>query len=137
MDEPVSHHDEASSITPSEKVAQIMDARIVSVLERMTDGFVALDHKWRYTYVNHQAEQLLGRRKDDLLGRVIWEVYPEAVGTLFYQNITKQCAPSNPFYLKSFILQARNGLQCIFIHHRKAYLFIITILPDINAQKKY
>ncbi len=38
MDEFVSHYDEASSISPLEKVAQIMDARIVSVLERMTDG---------------------------------------------------------------------------------------------------
>jgi PAS domain S-box-containing protein len=102
MDEFVSHYDEASSISPPEKVAQIMDARIVSVLERMTDGFVALDHKWRYTYVNHQAEQLLGRRKDDLLGRVIWEVYPEAVGTLFYQKYHEAMRTQQPLLFEEF-----------------------------------
>ncbi|HET7457808.1 MAG TPA: ATP-binding protein [Gemmatimonadaceae bacterium] len=48
------------------------------LLESMTDAFAAFDDEWRYTFVNAAAERLLGRSRDDLLGRVVWDVFPEA-----------------------------------------------------------
>lgn len=49
------------------------------VLELMSDGYLALDRDWRYTYLNPVALRVLGRRAEDLLGRVIWDVYPDTV----------------------------------------------------------
>jgi PAS domain S-box-containing protein len=58
-----------------------------SVLERVEDGFVAFDSQWRYTYANPQAARMLGREgPDDLLGRVIWEEFPDLVGHRFQQR---------------------------------------------------
>ncbi len=54
-----------------------------AILERITDAFFALDRDWRFTYVNRQAEALLGRTRDDLLDKNLWEEYGPAVGTEF------------------------------------------------------
>jgi PAS domain S-box-containing protein len=56
------------------------DARVSRVLETMRSAFVALDRSWRFTYVNAAAERVLDRTRDELLGAVVWELFPAAVG---------------------------------------------------------
>jgi PAS domain S-box-containing protein len=48
----------------------------VAIVERISDGFMALDRQWRYVYVNAAAERQLGRKRGELLGRVAWDVFP-------------------------------------------------------------
>ncbi|MBD2013429.1 PAS domain S-box protein [Microcoleus sp. FACHB-53] len=55
----------------------------VNILESITDAFFALDKDWRYTYLNRQAELLLQRKREELLGQVMWDEFPEAVGSTF------------------------------------------------------
>lgn len=59
------------------------------ILESLPEGFQAFDREWRYVYLNQRAEQILGRRREELLGKVCWEEYPEAVGTPFHQKYLK------------------------------------------------
>ena len=56
---------------------------VVRHLEAMTDAYLAVDEDWRFTYLNTRAEQLLGRRREDLLGRIVWDEFPDALGTTF------------------------------------------------------
>ncbi|MCW2622849.1 MAG: hypothetical protein JWL64_2451 [Frankiales bacterium] len=58
-------------------------ARLVDMLESISDGFLAFDRDLRMTYVNRTAETVLGMPRADLLGRVVWEVFPDALGTKF------------------------------------------------------
>ncbi|HUQ99125.1 MAG TPA: ATP-binding protein [Gemmatimonadaceae bacterium] len=60
--------------------------RLTDVLERISDAFFALDDQWRFTYVNEKAALLLRRQRNDMLGKVIWEEFPEAVGSTFYDQ---------------------------------------------------
>jgi PAS domain S-box-containing protein len=55
----------------------------VNILESITEAFFALDRNWRYTYLNRQAELLLQRKREELLGQVMWDKFPEAVGSIF------------------------------------------------------
>jgi PAS domain S-box-containing protein len=64
--------------------SQLSQARIANLLENVTDAFVALDRDWRYTHVNRRAGQLFGREPEDLIGKNIWEEFPEGVGQTFY-----------------------------------------------------
>ncbi len=59
------------------------------ILESITDAFFSLDRNWRFNYVNPQAEHVLGRSPGDLIGNIIWEVYPGLNGSVFepvYRN---------------------------------------------------
>ncbi len=62
------------------------------ILENTTDGFVALDFSWRFTYVNPEAERLLGRTREELIGGEIWEKFPELCGTEFEKNYRRVMA---------------------------------------------
>jgi PAS domain S-box-containing protein len=62
------------------------------ILENISDGLVALDKDWRYTYVNRHAAELFGRRPEDLIGRHIWTEFPEGIGQPFHLAYEKAMA---------------------------------------------
>lgn len=55
-------------------------ARILSSIQ---EAFFAVDEQWRFTYLNPRAETLLGCAAPELLGREIWQVFPEALERCF------------------------------------------------------
>jgi PAS domain S-box-containing protein len=64
-------------------VRKDVDARVSRVLESMPAAFFSLDRDWTFTHANVEAERLLGRSRDELLGGVVWELFPAAVGSDF------------------------------------------------------
>ena len=50
----------------------------------LADGMYALDHRYRFTFVNPVAERFWGRAAGALLHRPIWELFPALVGGLFH-----------------------------------------------------
>ncbi|MDQ6623437.1 MAG: PAS domain S-box protein, partial [Verrucomicrobiota bacterium] len=55
-----------------------------TVLASISDAFSAIDHGWRYTYVNDRVAELAGLPKEKMIGQNIWEIFPDAVGSEFY-----------------------------------------------------
>ncbi len=60
--------------------------RLNTTLESITDAFFTLDHDWRFTFLNHQAEELLQRPRAELLGNCLWNEFSETVGSVFEQQ---------------------------------------------------
>lgn len=60
---------------------------LTDVLESITDGFYAVDREWRFTYINRRAETLLGLSRKSDIGRTIWDIRPDSVGTIFYREL--------------------------------------------------
>ncbi|MGY1640455.1 SpoIIE family protein phosphatase [Geodermatophilus sp. SYSU D00703] len=85
----------AASDTTEDRGAQ---ARVTRVLEAMPAGFYSLDHRWRFTHVNAEAERLLGRSREELLGQVLWEAFPAATSSIFeesYRDAVRTGQPVN------------------------------------------
>ena len=61
--------------------------RATDILESISDAFYAVDEVWSFTYVNNRAEELWGRSRDELLGKNIWEEFPEEVGSESHRQI--------------------------------------------------
>ncbi|AYL95153.1 PAS domain S-box protein [Mucilaginibacter celer] len=61
--------------------------QIADLLENIQDGFIALDEHMCYTYANKTVGTLLGMPTSALIGRNIWEVFPDAVGSKTYEAI--------------------------------------------------
>jgi PAS domain S-box-containing protein len=61
-------------------------------LERVSDGVVALDEGFRYTYVNRRAEQILDCDEEAVLGECMWDVFPETQGTATEENLRAAAA---------------------------------------------
>ncbi|MDS0283706.1 PAS domain S-box protein [Haloarcula onubensis] len=69
-----------------------IEAELEEVLGRIDDGFFAIDDDWRITHVNDRAATLLERPAGELLGRNLWEAFPEAVDTAFKQKYERALA---------------------------------------------
>lgn len=52
-------------------------AQIETIFNSISDGVAAVDTDWRFTYLNAEAERLLQRSREELLGRNLWEAFPE------------------------------------------------------------
>jgi PAS domain S-box-containing protein len=55
--------------------------QVASILESVSDAFYAVDMEWRFTYVNGKAEELWGRPREELLGKKLWDEFPQAAGS--------------------------------------------------------
>ncbi|MDB5744725.1 MAG: sensor signal transduction histidine kinase [Polaromonas sp.] len=58
-----------------------LEAQLVTTLESITDGFCLIDKDWKFTFLNSQAERMLHRSRQALLGKSLWQEFPEALGT--------------------------------------------------------
>jgi PAS domain S-box-containing protein len=66
--------------------------RVTSILESITDAFVVLDREWRFTYLNQRALEIvrpLQKSDENVLGRRIWTVFPDLVGTPLEDNLLR------------------------------------------------
>lgn len=73
-----------------QKEAELAWKRAESILESINDGFFAIDSDFRVTYFNSAAEDLLGVKREDVLGKKMFEeCFVEAKGSVFEQNYAK------------------------------------------------
>ncbi len=64
-----------------EERATELAAELEDILESIGDGVYTLDDQYRFTYLNSKAEELVQRKASEILGRVVWDDFPEAKGT--------------------------------------------------------
>jgi PAS domain S-box-containing protein len=67
----------------AEDEARRLTALVGDTLEHISDGFVTLDRQWRFTFLNREAERQTAHSREALIGRVVWDVYPQLLGTVF------------------------------------------------------
>jgi PAS domain S-box-containing protein len=59
------------------------DRELGRILETMPAAFCFLDREWCFARLNATAERLLGHRREELLGRCLWDVLPSLRGTVY------------------------------------------------------
>ena len=78
------------------------EARVGRVLESMSSAFYQLDAEWRFTYVNSEAERLLGAGRTHLVGRSVWDEFPAAVGSEFEVNYREAVTTGRPVSFEAY-----------------------------------
>jgi len=78
------------------RAAETAEREINSILESITDAFYAVDQDWRFTYVNRKAAEFWGKSRDELIGKDIWQVFPQVVGTDSYREQLRAMAQRCP-----------------------------------------
>ncbi|HBV87447.1 MAG TPA: PAS domain-containing sensor histidine kinase [Desulfosporosinus sp.] len=61
--------------------------KTTKIMEGISDGFYALDRHWQFTFVNYQLNCVNKKENTDLLGKSIYEVFPESINPLTYQKM--------------------------------------------------
>ena len=109
----------------AEAATRASEERVRTILESITDGFFALDHDWRISYINAAGERFLDRTPGDLIGKSLWEEFPGTVGSEFervYRRVAaRQVAESFTAHYPNFdswyeatVYPAPEGLSVYF-----------------------
>jgi len=116
-------------------------ARITRILESITDLYFSIDREWRFVDVNRQAELRFGKNRDDLIGKVIWQVFPTAEESGFYEDFRKAIEKNVPVHselvwsvfpkawFEAHIYPSQSGLS--------VYLRDITERKDGEASRRF
>jgi PAS domain S-box-containing protein len=71
------------ALIAEEDAARKLAIRVGNILDSISDAFFAVDHNWRFTYVNPEAERQLGMGRDTMIGYAIWDLFPGLLGTRY------------------------------------------------------
>ena len=114
-------------ITSSEK--QLLD-----VLDSLAVGFYSLDRHWRFNFINSAALKLMNKQSDELIGKNIWEEYPDTVNSIYFENyhLTMSGGESREFEWYYEPLKTWFDVKT-----NPSYNGISVLLQDITKRKNY
>jgi diguanylate cyclase (GGDEF)-like protein/PAS domain S-box-containing protein len=76
--------------------------QLSTMLESIGDAFFALDNEWRVTYVNNRTADFVGRKKEDLIGKLAWEAVPEFQSSSDLPNYQKAMATREKVFFEGY-----------------------------------
>ncbi|MDQ2868102.1 MAG: response regulator [Verrucomicrobiota bacterium] len=106
---------------------------LADILENTTDGFFALDYAWRFSYLNPEAETLLGRSRDELMGGELWEKFPELCGTVFEKNYRRVMARQEPVEFEACDAAGRTWFE---VHAYPSGGGVSAFFRDVTERKR-
>jgi len=74
------------------------NAKLLTIMEGISDGFFSLDRNWCFTFVNKETKRIIGQEKNDLVGQSIWEVLPEALIPECSDNLRLAMSQNTPLH---------------------------------------
>lgn len=76
--------------------------RLHWILQNTTEAFFCLDRQWHFAFISPQAEILLGQSATALVGKNIWQEFPEAIGTEIERNYRQAFSTQQAVTFESF-----------------------------------
>lgn len=117
----------------TEHELQTAHRQTAEILESISDAFYSLDQESRFTYVNHKAAALWGMQPQDLLGKIIWDVFPSGRQTESYARIHQALAHRQPVQYESYSAFLD---QWVDIHIYPTEQGVSVYFQDITARKQ-
>jgi PAS domain S-box-containing protein len=78
------------------------EQRLINILESIGDCFFALDKNWVVTYWNQKAEELLQKKREDIIGKNIWDIYNDPITLTFYARYQKAIEENKPVHFEEY-----------------------------------
>ena len=75
-------------------------SRIDNILETITESFLTLDPQWRVTYLNSHAEEKLGVKSQEVLGRTLWRYLSPAIRETIHQRLSTALHRQTPVHFE-------------------------------------
>ena len=87
---------------PGERAERTSEQALVDALDRISDGIIVYDQRWRIAYINRSAERYFERTREELLGLGLLEAFPDAAGTEVERELRRAAAGEAPHEFSLF-----------------------------------
>jgi len=109
------------------------DERLREIQNSITGAYFAVDYQWRFLEINLVAEEIFNSPAKELMGKVLWEKYPEAIDTEFYEQYQIAAAERKPVHTEVHFHIGERWLE-MHIYPRRDVLE--TYFRDITEHKR-
>lgn len=65
------------------RIYSLENTIVSNILESITDGFISFDSQWKVIYINKKAGKTIGKKPDEIIGKIFWDVFPNYKNTEF------------------------------------------------------
>lgn len=77
---------DASASVIAETLQHESREQVIQLVESIAESFIALDREFRFTYVNQRVCDKTGKTRAELIGKNLWDLFPEAAASAFYEG---------------------------------------------------
>ncbi|MFP5488344.1 MAG: PAS domain S-box protein, partial [Acidimicrobiia bacterium] len=115
------------------RIAAALERRLSDVFDAITDGVMLIDDDWRDVFLNPAGEELIGELPEPLVGRRLWEAFPEMAGTSLQRRLVEAVRTGEPDRMEVYWAQgARWGEARMFPSAGQLMLYF----RDITAERR-
>jgi PAS domain S-box-containing protein len=82
--------------TMARHASEVAKDNAEEILSSIADGFYALDREWRFRYINRRAEEILGKRRSEVIGKPFFSVFPQVEHSQVHENYKQVMAGRQP-----------------------------------------
>ncbi len=108
--------------------------RLAEVLEVTSDAVASLDRAWRYTFLNRRAKELVDPG-DRLLGKNIWDEFPDAVGSQAWETYHRSMNDGETASAEIFYGPPINAWLAVKSHPTPEG--IVVFFRDVTEEKRH
>ena len=117
----------------AEQIVSEKSAELENMLDSITDGFYALNKNWEVPFMNKAAEQALSCKREEVMGKNLWDFFPRSRKGRFYLEYQRAMNESVSVHFEELyaplgvwgamnVYPTKNGIAVYFV--------------DITKQKK-
>jgi hypothetical protein len=102
-------------------------------------AFIAMKLDWTIGFVNAQAEKTLQVRAADLVGKVVWDAFPETEGGLFREAALEARAANKPVTLEDYSKPLQRYFQIHLVpteKHLLSYFVDVTEFKELLERER-
>ena len=116
------------------------------ILDSIADGFFAIDRQWRFTHMNDAALQHFHKKLEEVIGRNLFDVFPQSHGTLFETNYRQAMESGEPAHfeaestvadmtMETFVYPGVENLTVLFRDVTKKYRQALELAEALERAK--
>ncbi|HLJ46965.1 MAG TPA: PAS domain S-box protein [Bryobacteraceae bacterium] len=108
-------------------------AELTQILDSINESFLALSPEWQFSYVNNRVLETTRKRREELIGRNLWEVFPSLLGTPFeteFRRVMSERVPAR------FQAGFEPNAMWFEVHAYPAKQGIAALVVDITERRK-
>ncbi len=120
-------------LTALSRPGAVVEEPLHVVLDRLYDAVISFDRDWRYVFINRSAEKYIGLPREALLGKVLWEAFPGAVGTELETQYRRAAASDGP---SEFELVGPVTRRTVMIRAHPSEAGLVCYYRDVTAERE-
>jgi len=107
-------------------------SRLAAIVDSIADGFYALNREYRFIQINNSALRHFGKTREEVLGHLIFEVFPQVRGGVFEGKLHQAVESSLPVH---FEMQSMLSDKIIETHVYPGIEATTVLFRDVTQQK--